>query len=141
MCKIKGDFLPKKKICRYCNKVVEDNHICSKNEKKQQYNKYKREYYQNNKEMILELTSAKWRRFRKIIISRDNHMCQRCLLKYGLINGENLEVHHIKPRVEYPELMYEEKNVITLCKTCNLQLGTTPSLDFDWENPEIELKI
>ena len=134
--------MTRKKLCRHCNKIVDElNHNCSGKEKQRlQYNKYKRNYYQENKETVAELTSRKWRKFRKNILSRDNNMCQRCLIKHGIINGDNLEAHHIKPRVDYPELMYDENNVVTVCKTCNLQLGTS-GIDFEWENPEIELKL
>ena len=41
------------------------------------------------------------------------------------MNTRNLQVHHIKPRKEYPELMFEPDNLITTCKTCNLQMGTS----------------
>lgn len=67
-------------------------------------------------------------------------MCQRCYIKYGIINGDELQVHHIKPRITHPELMYDEDNVITLCKSCNVQLGLN-GIDFDWEVPETEYKI
>ncbi|WP_009968574.1 HNH endonuclease, partial [Bacillus subtilis] len=63
--------------------------------------------------------------------------CQRCLIKYSIVNSSELQVHHIKPRIDYPELMFEESNLITLCKTCNLQLGTSGELDF---KPNINLE-
>ena len=84
--------------------------------------------------------SRRWRSFRKTIIHRDGNLCQRCFRKYNIINGDSLEVHHIKPRIDYPELMYDELNVVTLCKTCNLQLGTN-GIDFEWETPETNFKI
>lgn len=136
--------MPSRKIiCRYCNKIVPEgsNHNCPEKKKsKLEYNRKKREYYQKNKETLKPLMSNKWKKFRKIIISRDGHRCQRCLIKYGVINGNELQVHHIKPRIYYPELMYEEANVVTLCKTCNIQLGTN-GIDFDWSPTEIDFKL
>lgn len=84
--------------------------------------------------------TRKWRKFRLTIIDRDNKMCQRCYLKYGIINGEELQVHHIKPRIHFPELMFDEENVITLCKTCNVQLGLN-GIDFTWEAPSMEYRV
>lgn len=78
------------------------------------------------------LHSVRWRKKRAYIISRDKGLCQRCLLKYNILNGEQLTVHHIKSRNDFPELMYEDENLITLCMTCNLQMGTMNKLDFEY---------
>jgi 5-methylcytosine-specific restriction endonuclease McrA len=121
------------RVCS-CGRIVPINGTCSC--KKKANNEAKRRYYEQNKDLIKPLKTARWRKLRSLIIKRDNGCCQRCLIKYGIINTENLEVHHIKPRSEYPELMFEESNLITLCKTCNLQLGTN-GLDFE---PRIDLK-
>lgn len=67
---------------------------------------------------------------RKMVIQEDGGVCQRCFIKFEIINSTELQVHHIKPRIEFPELMYERSNLITICKTCNLQLGLK-ELDFD----------
>ena len=58
-------------------------------------------------------------------------MCNRCWVSLNVIETKDLQVHHIKPRSEYPELMYDPNNLITVCKTCNLALGTKGILD--WE--------
>lgn len=133
----------RKRICKYCRKLVDENspHSCEgTNKKRLEYNKRKREYYHKNKEAQKELTTTKWRKFRKVIINRDNHLCQRCFIKYGIINSGELQVHHIKPRINFPELMYDENNVVTLCKTCNVQLGLN-GIDFEWSNEEIEFML
>ena len=62
-------------------------------------------------------TSEKWKRKRKYILSRDNYKCQICK-RYGK-NKEATEVHHIKHVDEYPELAYENKNLISLCHACH----------------------
>ena len=51
----------------------------------------------------------------KKILKRDNYTCQLCS---GLCN---LEIHHILSWTKYPELRYEETNIITLCKICHNQ--------------------
>lgn len=124
----------KKKICS-CGRIINFNETCSC-KKNQNRNEYQKQYYEKNKEVLKPLSSGRWKKLRSLIIKRDQGVCQRCLIKYGIINSNNLQVHHIKPRIEYPELMFEESNLITLCKTCNLQLGTSEKLDF---KPSIEL--
>lgn len=113
-----------------CGRIIGFNEVCSCKQNKNR-NEYQRKYYEKNKEILKPLTSGRWRKLRSLIIKRDKGCCQRCLIKFNIINGENLQVHHIKPRIEYPELMFEESNLITVCKTCNLQLGTDGKLDFE----------
>jgi len=120
--------MSKKKSCS-CGRIIGYTEICPCKQN-QNRNEYQRNYYEKNKEILRPLTSTRWRKLRSLIIKRDGGLCQRCLLKYGIINGSTLQVHHIKPRIQYPELMWEETNLITLCKTCNLQIGTNDELDF-----------
>lgn len=53
----------------------------------------------------------------KNILKRDNYTCQFCPDVH-----ENLEIHHILSWSEYPELRYEETNLITLCKICHIPI-------------------
>lgn len=130
----------KMKICSSCGKRVEITKSCTCSQKrKQERNEYQKEYYRKNKENLKLLTRKKWKDLRKVIINRDGGHCQRCKIKFGVIETDNLQVHHIKPRIEYPELMYDENNLICLCKTCNLQLGTSGKLDFEQDNDNKEI--
>jgi 5-methylcytosine-specific restriction endonuclease McrA len=90
---------------------------------------YMRQYQRNDKNNPLKTT--RWNKLRKNILSRDKYLCQRCLHKYNTLNSSELQAHHIKSRKNYPELVFEERNILTLCKTCNLQLGTKDKLDFE----------
>jgi len=66
--------------------------------------------------------SSKWATIRKKFLETNNR-CEVC--------GERkkLEVHHIKPFKDYPELELDPKNLITLCEskengvTCHLLFG------------------
>lgn len=127
--------MSKKKTCS-CGRFVEYTATCVCKEKKNR-NKYQRNYYEKNKELLKPLSSTRWRKLRSLIIKRDNGHCQRCLSKFKIITSSNLQVHHIKPRIDFPELMFEESNLITVCKTCNLNLGVSGELDFE---PKIDLK-
>lgn len=63
------------------------------------------------------LRSAKWRKFRGAILRRDDYLCKRCR-RYGR-RVQATEVHHIKPRDEYPELALAPENCVSLCKACH----------------------
>ncbi|MES9740933.1 HNH endonuclease [Priestia megaterium] len=122
------------KILKKCNKCLQ----------KYEYGKSCSCLSKQNKKM-LKITgkedgfyaSSVWRKLRKRIILRDGAFCRRCVAirntHINMYDTENLEVHHIKPRSEYPELELEPTNLVTLCKTCNLQLGTKTTLDFEFE--------
>lgn len=120
-----------KTLCSGCNKLIPLDTICEC--KKIQYKQYSKDYAKRNVEKVRTIKSGRWKSFRQQIIKRDGGHCQRCIRKYNLITTSNLEVHHIKPRDKYPELTFEETNCVTLCKTCNLQLGTQETLDFPFE--------
>lgn len=132
----------RKTICKYCGKIVDqENHECSKKKESiKKYNASKREYYRKNKETLKPIMSKRWQKFRLHIIERDGRKCMRCYIKYGIINGKDLQVHHIKPRIYYPEKIFDEDNVITTCKTCNIQLGLE-GIDFEWKPPENEIML
>lgn len=54
----------------------------------------------------------------KEVKERDNYTCQRCR-KVKRKGNRNLHAHHIKPRDEYPELIYDVDNGKTLCRSCH----------------------
>lgn len=61
--------------------------------------------------------SQKWKRKRLKILRRDNYLCQECK-RYGKMIAAR-EVHHIKYSDEYPELAYDDNNLISLCHACH----------------------
>lgn len=62
-----------------------------------------------------------YRRWRLTILGRDGHTCQKC----GTSNPRaRLEIHHIKPFKDFPELRYEASNVTTLCRDCHKKTDT-----------------
>lgn len=130
------------KICPKCGKRYNELEKCSCQEGKKDRADYQRQYYEQNKEQVKILTGARWRKLRKQIMQRDLYICQRCYHKYGTINTEDLQVHHIKPRTKYPELIYEPTNLVTICGTCNKQLGVKEELDFKFKgNVDLERRL
>lgn len=129
-----------KTICSNCGRLHNFNEKCNCR-KEESKRAYKLRKLQSNG--VVEgadrfSSTYKWKKKRLTILKRDNYLCQRCKIKYGILNGEELTVHHIKSRKNHPELAFEDSNLITLCKTCNNQLGTKDKLDFDWEMEERE---
>lgn len=57
---------------------------------------------------------SRYKPFVHSVLERDDWTCQDCGQR-----GARLEVHHIKPWAEYPDLAFEMSNVITLCRSCH----------------------
>ena len=74
-----------------------------------------------------------YKQWRQDVRKRDGNSCRRC----GF--DTNLEVHHIKPLVKYPEFATELHNGLTLCGNCHSLLRgreeTTDLLRFIEESP------
>lgn len=117
----------RKQTCS-CGKIIPEGSRCECKKKKKR--DYMREY--QRKEVNNPLKTTRWNKLRKEILERDKYLCQRCLYKYGITNSKELQAHHIKSRRDFPELVFEQANIMCLCKTCNLQLGTSNKLDFRW---------
>jgi hypothetical protein len=63
--------------------------------------------------------SLEYRQWRNQVFIRDNWTCQSCL-----IIGGDLQVDHIKPFSDYPELRFDINNGRTLCKSCHIKTET-----------------
>lgn len=64
--------------------------------------------------------TAKWKRKRQKILRRDRYKCKECQ-RYGRIR-EAVEVHHIKHLEDYPELAYDDSNLVSLCRDCHRKM-------------------
>lgn len=113
-----------KKFCSNCRALIPSDSKCSCR---------KSQPRQSNKKHVGR--TYRFRKLRKNIIERDDGHCQRCMIKYGVFETEHLQVHHIKNQDDFPELAYDEDNLITVCRLCNTQMGKSDKLDFAWEPP------
>lgn len=131
------------KLCPICKKKIKIGEICEcqLDKKKDTHNKWQKKYYEDNKDELKLINNSKWKKLRKLTIERDGGYCQRCFKKFNIFNSDNLQVHHIKPRSEYPELVYDSKNLVTVCRRCNLELGTSEVLDFEFEARDNDFKL
>jgi len=57
--------------------------------------------------------SPKWKAKRQEILERDNNTCQKC----G--SQEKLHIHHIYSYFYYPDYVFEDEYLITLCESCH----------------------
>lgn len=122
------------KFCS-CGKIILKTEKCEcKKQEDKIRNKYRRAQNPEEKKFF---NSKRWKDTRKSVIKRDGASCQRCLIKYNIITTANLQVHHVKPRVKYngkngyPDLRFEEGNLVTLCQACNTHLYIRENLDFN----------
>lgn len=69
--------------------------------------------------------SWRYRHWRRAVLSRDGHQCQRCGSK------SDLHAHHIKRWSKSPELRFDVDNGVTLCASCHAK--EEPWLNHMWK--------
>lgn len=91
------------KTCSRCGKIHDYNYKCNKGK-----------VYKKND--IDKLRSTHDWTIKSIEIREASHyLCSVCLDK-GILNYENVEVHHIEKLQDHPELLLENDFLICLCK-------------------------
>jgi len=69
--------------------------------------------------------SNAWQVTRMKVLERDNYECQHCkrdgkvTIHQNSSKHKTLDIHHIKDLVDYPELAFDQENLITLCVKCH----------------------
>lgn len=63
------------------------------------------------------LNSQRWKNKREKILKRDNYICQICKM-YGKTTQAKI-VHHIKSFDDYPDLAFDDNNLLSLCEKCH----------------------
>lgn len=96
-------------------------------EKGKENREHIKKYNQNLKESDDLLKTQAWKKTRNLIIDRDK-FCVLCSQR-NTIETRNLQVHHIRKRVDAPELMYDPENLVTLCKKCHEEVEEMPVRD------------
>ena len=69
---------------------------------------------------LYDINSRHWKAFRKIILKRDGYRCVRCF------GARRLQVHHVKRRVDAPELTFDLDNCIAICWDCHVKEHSKP---------------
>ncbi|WP_398577353.1 HNH endonuclease [Staphylococcus sp. IVB6181] len=64
---------------------------------------------------------AKWRKTREQVLKRDHYECVHCKAegKLTINQHQSLEVDHIIPLEERPDLAYDLSNLQSLCNSCH----------------------
>lgn len=57
--------------------------------------------------------SPEYYQWRKAVLTRDNHTCQDC----G--TTDNVEAHHLRAVIDYPDGIFEADNGLTVCNKCH----------------------
>ena len=94
-----------------CTELVERGR-CAKHKRTNEA----RQYDKGRKEDIAFYKSARWRKLRALVLSKEP-LCQLCM-RYGRTT-EATEVHHLKARKAHPELAMVESNLEGLCTSCH----------------------
>jgi len=108
-----GKFFHMLRSCKYCGRVHDGKTECEMKpaEKKQQ-----------SKATDFR-SSAKWKKKRAQIMSRDGYLCRVCMTQDEETKNKyvttGLSVHHIEPLHEDYELRLDDDNLITLCAACH----------------------
>jgi 5-methylcytosine-specific restriction endonuclease McrA len=66
-------------------------------------------------------SSLRWRELRAAALSRDSHRCVAAWLLGGECS-DRLDVHHIEPADERPDLAFSLSNLITVCSSHHKRL-------------------
>ena len=59
--------------------------------------------------------SLKYKKWRLSVYQRDNFQCQECKEK----RSNQLQAHHVFPRRDFPEKIFDINNGVTLCEKCH----------------------
>lgn len=68
--------------------------------------------------------TIEYKTFRRNVLARDNYTCQICFERTRKGKRVVLQVDHIKPYRDYPELRLEMTNARTVCKPCHYKTDT-----------------
>ena len=112
------------KSCRCCGKKIityksANKKFCSNECRNADYRKRRGELAarweggKTEKSRLLK-SCIEYKEWRDAVFDRDNYTCQQC----GKQNCK-LEAHHIKEQCNFPELVFDVSNGITLCHECH----------------------
>ena len=62
--------------------------------------------------------TARWRRLRSHILTRDGYACRACLREGRGVRAARI-VHHVQPVRQAPERAFDVRNLESVCFTCH----------------------
>lgn len=89
------------------------------------YNQHTRNRTEAKHDQYAFYRSREWQRLRKLVLDRDQHVCQYCLVNHRVTQGNTVD--HIRPaRIDVSHRSSPD-NLATICPKCH-------RLKTDWEN-------
>lgn len=113
---IKGDKISKSKTGKSFTKSIEARKAQSDRLKGDKSHFWKGGITKDSK---IIRSSYDYKSWRESVFERDNHTCQLCNTRGGVLNAD-----HIKPFAYFPELRFDINNGRTLCLGCHKQTDT-----------------
>lgn len=98
-----------RKSCKYCGRIHPSGYECPKRPQRRKQGKRQAEQFRS---------TYAWQKKRGEIKQRDHYLCVYNLA-HGRLVYEGLEVHHIIPIEERPDLALEDNNLITLSQAAH----------------------
>lgn len=102
--------------CRYCGTVHDKKIDCGRKPKP----RYGKGYTKERTDIDKARNSRRWRAKSMLIRQRDKGLCQVCIRQlYNTLNQytmHTIEVHHIVPLHESMQRMYDNLNLLSVCK-------------------------
>jgi 5-methylcytosine-specific restriction protein A len=102
--------------CKYCGRIHDRGHICPA----KPISRYGKGYNRDRSDIDRLRNTRRWRKKSIEIRKRDLGLCQVCIREmYNTVykyTMDNIEVHHIVPITESIYKMYDNGNLISLCK-------------------------
>lgn len=108
------------------------------------YKRYRRIYKflkrKQRENFTLKITKLAFQALARYVKIRDGERCFVC----GHDIMKDLSAHHIQPKSDFPELFWEEDNLITLCRFCHIDIHGIEEFpylsrsDVDWYYAELE---
>lgn len=106
------------KICG-CGKKIKHNEKCTCKKYTRKISDDKLKFY----------SSYAWKKLRNRKV-KERPYCERCWDRHKILVTENLQGHHILSFNTHQHLKLDDLNVAVLCRTCNVQLGDSNTLDW-----------
>ena len=64
-------------------------------------------------------SSAKYKQFKADILKRDGYICIKCGVCSLFDSSVRMQIHHLDNAADNEDLMYDPKNVVTICENCH----------------------
>ena len=107
--------------CKYCLRIHDRYVECDskiKNKRNKQKDKYNDDRYKVYNDCY---NTTRWKKVREEVLKKSNYMCEICK-QLGILNYTDIQVHHIEKIIDNPYKMYDEDNLLVVCRNHHRQI-------------------